>query len=265
MSNILEVCNLCIYDKKSKTMLLENINFKLKEGDIFGIIGESGSGKSILCRAILGLNPDYFEISGKMLFEDIDLSKASKHTLQQIRGKKISIIIQDAINAFNPIKKIQAQIVESLKGQEELLKTKINYKDWLLKVGLKDIEKVLNSYPFELSGGMLQRVMIALAFAQNSKLIIADEPTSSIDVINQKEILNLLKNLQEKEKKTVIFVSHDLGVVSYLANNLAVMKKGKIVEQNSAKLLFTNPQDEYSKYLIKASKTIFESCNRCLK
>ncbi|RBQ31418.1 nickel import ATP-binding protein NikD [Arcobacter sp. FW59] len=265
MNTILEISNLCIYNKKEEKNLLENINLKITQGEMLGIIGESGSGKSILCKSILDLNPNYFKITGNIFFDELDILKASPKQIQQICGKKISMIMQDSVNAFNPIEKIKTQFIESLIDKKDLKNAKNDSYFWLEKVGLTDIEKVLNSYPFELSGGMLQRVMIALAFAQDSKIIIADEPTSSLDMINQKEILNIFKNLQEKEKKTVIFVSHDLGIISHLANNIAVMKKGKIVEYNDTKSLLLNPQNEYSKYLIEAHKKLFNRFNECLK
>ncbi|AXH14310.1 nickel import ATP-binding protein NikD [Malaciobacter mytili LMG 24559] len=253
--SFLVIKNLNITNKK--LLLLENINFELKKGEVLGIIGESGSGKSLLCKTILNLTPSNLNAKGNILLEKQEILNSSCN----IRGKKIAVILQEAINAFDPMYKIGAQILESLEEKNKK-KAKEIALSWLEKMDIKDSKKVFESYPNELSGGQLQRVMIAIALAQDTPLIIADEPTSSLDVITQRKLLEIFKNLKNK---TLIFISHDLALVSKLANKILVIKKGKSIEYNQCETIFNNPQSEYTKHLIKTRKELSQRFLSCLK
>jgi len=252
--NLLEVRNLTIENPKTKERLIKNISFDIKEPTILGVLGESGSGKSLLCKAILGLLDTNLKLSGSIKLENIELINNEK----EIR-KNFCVVLQEALNAFNPLYTIQFHMLESIKYKKsEALKL---CKEKLEKVGLKDTKKILKSYAHELSGGQLQRIMIAIALLQNKKIIIADEPTSSLDSINQKEIINIFKNLN----KTLIFVSHDLALISYLANDIIVLKHGEIAEQGDKNNIFYNPKNEYVKSLLDIQNNLSKEFISCLK
>lgn len=247
--SFLSVRDLYILNKHTKECLVENVNFDMELGSVLGIIGESGSGKSLTCKAILGLLSANLGYSGSISLEGNEILGASYESLRKLRLEKLSAVFQDAMNVFDPLCTIGSQMVESLQEHMSYQEAKKLSKEWLEKVGLKQSERVFKSYPHELSGGMLQRVMIALALARKTPLIIADEPTSALDVISQKEIIKLFQTFTNSNN-SLIFVSHDLGVTSHLAKNLLVMKKGKVVEQGECKEIFDAPKHEYTNYLI---------------
>ncbi|WP_024953810.1 ABC transporter ATP-binding protein [Sulfurospirillum arcachonense] len=261
--SLLSVKNLTIRDKRTNNILVQDLSFELSLGKVLGIIGESGSGKSLTCKAILGLNPDWLEASGSVLFETEELLGKSHKDLRKIRGKKIAMVLQDAMNAFNPLYRVGHQMVESLCEFMSTAQAKKLSLQWLVKMGFEKPEVVFKSYAHELSGGMLQRVMIALALAQETQIIIADEPTSALDVIHQHEIINLFASIRD-EKHSLIFVSHDLGIVSYLADDVLVMKEGKGIEYKPSQNLFSNPEHEYTNYLIQTRRTISQRFSQCL-
>ena len=235
---------------------VDGISFSVEEGKTYAIIGESGSGKSVACYSMLGLvpmPPGKIE-SGEVWFEGQDLLKLSESQLRKIRGKGISIIFQDPMTSLNPFLKIGDQLIEPL-----LLHFGMSKKDaWrkgieiLEEVGIKDPAQRMKSWPFEFSGGMRQRVVIAMALVTEPKIIIADEPTTALDVTVQAQILKLLKELQIHRNIGVIFISHDLSVVADIADEIAVMQNGVFVEQGTRDAIFTNPQDEYTKKLLAA-------------
>ena len=260
--SVLCVQNLSITDSRTKTLLVDNVSFELSVGEVLGIIGESGSGKSLTCKAILGLNPSYFCTQGSVLFEGQELLGSSEATLRAIRGKKIAVVLQDAMNAFDPIARIGDQMVESLCERMSTHKAKEVSLQWLEKMGLKAPERLFKAYAHELSGGMLQRVMIALALAQECQIIIADEPTSALDVIHQRQIMDIFASLKEAHQ-AMIFVSHDLGIVSYLSDKVVVMKEGKSVEQNLTEGLFKQPKHDYTRYLIETRKALSRRFSQC--
>lgn len=247
--SFLSVKDLCIVNKYTGEILVDSVNFDMKLGSVLGVIGESGSGKSLTCKAILGILSPNLSYSGSISIDAEEILGADEESLRKIRLKKISTVFQDSMNAFDPLCTIGSQMVESLQEHMNSQEAKNLSKEWLEKVGLRDSERVFKSYPHELSGGMLQRVMIALALGRKTPLIIADEPTSALDVISQKEIIKLFQTFTDSEK-SLIFVSHDLGVTSHLAKNLLVMKKGKVVEQGVCKEIFDAPKHEYTNYLI---------------
>ncbi len=238
---------------------VDDISFSLKKGEILGIVGESGSGKSVTSLAIMQLItcPPGKIASGEIIFQKTDKScqdllKLTEKEIRKWRGNEIAMIFQEPMTSLNPVMKCGKQVMEAI-----LLHQKINKKEAKAKtielfteVLLPKPEEVFNRYPHELSGGQKQRVMIAMSISCKPSLLIADEPTTALDVTVQKTILELLKNLQQKHGMSVIFITHDLGVVAEIADNVAVMYKGKIVEQGNAKSIFNKPQHPYTQGLL---------------
>ena len=257
-SNILSVSDFSVSINSKK--IVRNISFSLKKKEITAIIGKSGSGKSLTSLSLLKLNNKNTILNGSIIFNKQDILCLSEEKLQKIRGKDIAIIFQDPMSSLSPLKKIKKQISESITTHNNLKKDQINKKiiELLILVGLKtDCSRILNSYPYQLSGGQKQRIMIAIAIANNPKLLIADEPTTALDYDTEQEIIKLLLKLKDKLSLTVLFISHDLRIVKKLADNILIMNEGEIKEINSTKEIFNNPQTIYSKLLIDATKTEF--------
>lgn len=240
------------------TTALKNISLSVNRDKILAIVGESGSGKTVTALSILQLLPKIAKVTnGGIIFSEdgkkvIDLTSLSKKELQQIRGDKIAMIFQEPMTSLNPVFTCGHQVAESLALHKKLSAADAKGKaiEWLRKVKLPEPEKVFSKYPHQLSGGQKQRVMIAIAMCCRPSLLICDEPTTALDVTVQKNILQLIKDLQEEEKMGVIFITHDLGVVSEIADNIAVMYKGEVVENNSVKEIFSDPQHPYTKGLL---------------
>lgn len=240
------------------TTALKNISLHVDRGEILAIVGESGSGKSVTALAILQLLAKTAKIkSGEILFspggrDEIKLLSITKKDLQQIRGEQVAMIFQEPMTSLNPVFTCGHQVVESLKLHKKLSfkKAKQEAIDWFRKVKLPEPEIVFSKYPHQLSGGQKQRVMIAMAMCCRPALLICDEPTTALDVTVQKNILQLIKELQEEEKIGVIFITHDLGVVKEIADRVGVMYKGEIVESNTVNEIFSNPQHPYTKGLL---------------
>lgn len=260
--SLLCIQDLSITDVRTNTVLVKNLCFELSLGQMFGIIGESGSGKSLTCKAILGLNPSWLKPSGSILFEGKELIGASEITLRQVRGKKIAMVMQDAINAFDPLYRVGEQMVESLYEVNEKSHARTRSLAWLFNMGFKEPEVVFRSYAHQLSGGMLQRVMIALALAQETQIIIADEPTSALDVIHQRQMIDIFASLRD-EKRSLLFVSHDLAIVSHLADKVLVMREGEGVECQDTQMLFENPHHDYTRYLIQMRRMLSQRFHQC--
>ena len=256
--NILEINNLTLKLTDSQRILVDNLSFDLEKNTILGILGESGSGKSLTAFSITKLLPPSIEISsGRILFNDgkdiINLASITNKELKKIRGGKISIIFQEPMTSFNPRIKLGKQVDEVL----ELHKPQIRPKDRKQKtlqlfneVGISEPERIYKSYPFEVSGGQKQRVMIAMALAAQPSVIIADEPTTAIDITVQRKIINLLLKLKETHDLSIIFISHDIGVLANISDKLLVMYKGKKVEEGSVSQILHNPSSAYTKGLI---------------
>src|SRR6187431_2180550 len=246
------------------TSALKNITFSVDRSEIFAIVGESGSGKSVTALSILRLLSKTAKFTrGKIIFSEdgkneIDLTRLSSKELQKTRGNKIAMIFQEPMTSLNPVFTCGEQVAESLQLHKKISfgEAKQQAIEWFRKVKLPDPEKVFSKYPHQLSGGQKQRVMIAMAMCCKPSLLICDEPTTALDVTVQKNILQLIKELQDEQKMGVIFITHDLGVVSEIADKIAVMYKGEIVETNSIKEIFTNPQHPYTKGLL-ACRPIF--------
>lgn len=247
------------HTREGITTAVKNVSFSVEEGEILGIVGESGSGKSVACYSLLGLvpcPPGRIE-SGSAIFGSQDLLNANEKILQSIRGNEISMIFQDPMTSLNPYMRVGDQLVETYRLHTHCTKMAARERAIaaLEEVGIHDSANRVNDYPHEFSGGMRQRVMIAMALISEPKLLIADEPTTALDVTVQAQILNLIKNLQQQRGLSVIFISHDLAVISNLANRVLVMKDGEVVEQGDVNQIFKHQQHSYTKKLIEAIPT----------
>lgn len=259
--NILEINHLSVYFKRNGQTdfcAVNNISLKLEQGEILGIVGESGSGKSVTALSILGLLPypkAYHLEKSSIVFNQTELIGLNNKEFQQIRGNKISFIFQEPMSSLNPLHKIGAQIAESLELHQNLSKEQIKKRTFelLQLVKIPEPEQKINAYPFELSGGQRQRVMIAMAIANNPQILIADEPTTALDVTIQEQIIDLLLELKQKLNMSIIFISHNLRLVHKISDHIAVMYKGDLLEYGTAKQVFENPQTSYTKKLISSN------------
>ncbi|MGY8945787.1 MAG: dipeptide ABC transporter ATP-binding protein [Flavobacteriales bacterium] len=248
---LLSVKNLCI--SISKIPILKNISFDLKKNEILGFVGESGSGKSITAFSIIKLlNSKNITQTGTINFNDNFIESLGSKDFEKIRGNEISIIFQEPMSSLNPSMKCGKQILETVSNHNSISLKKGRNKvlELIKKVQLSEPEIIYNKYPHQLSGGQQQRIMIAMAIACNPKILIADEPTTSLDGIVKKEIINLLKSIQKETKMSVIFISHDLQLVSKIAKKIIVLNKGEIVEFGSSNQIFNNPKKLYTKLLL---------------
>jgi peptide/nickel transport system ATP-binding protein len=245
---------------------VNGVSFQISRGKTLGIVGESGCGKSITGKAILGIEPKTSVISGSIKLEDVDLAKLKRNgkEIRAIRGSKISIIFQEPMAAFSPLYTIGNQIMESIllhrtKNKKEAMRLTI---DILQRVGISNPEKRIHQYPHEFSGGMMQRAMIAMALSCEPELLIADEPTTALDVTIQAQVLELMKQLQREFGMAIVFITHDLGIVAEMCDEVAVMYLGKIVEQATVKEIYHNPKHPYTKGLLRSIPTIGERKER---
>ncbi|MBF8148947.1 ABC transporter ATP-binding protein [Winogradskyella sp. F6397] len=258
MANLIEVqgLNISFFKHQLEKQIISNISFEIKPNEIVAVVGESGSGKSISSLALMGLLPKQISkiTAGSILFEDKNLANLSEKEFQSIRGNDIAMIFQEPMSSLNPSMRCGKQVEEILKQHVKLTDSEIKSEVLNLfeKVKLPNPKRIFKAYPHEISGGQKQRVMIAMAIACKPKLLIADEPTTALDVTVQKEILELLKTIQTETKMSVLFISHDLSLVSELADRVLVMYKGKIVEQGTTDTIFNHPKHNYTKALINA-------------
>lgn len=247
-----------IVQKGRNYPIVDQIGFHINEGEILGIVGESGCGKSITALSIQGLLGESLKVTGgQMLFEGQDLLQLSKPERRKINGKDITMIFQEPMTSLNPLIKIGKQVGEVLRLHDVIPKKEIEGRvvQALSEAGFREPKKVMDSYPHQLSGGMRQRVMIAMAIICNPKLIIADEPTTALDVTIQAQILELLKKINREHHTSILFISHDLGVVGRLCDRVLVMYAGKIVEEGQTLTILENPAHEYTKGLIHSIPT----------
>lgn len=259
MLPLLSIENLSVdfISEKQITHAVKNISFEVNRGEILAIVGESGSGKSVTSLSILQLLPQPpAKYSGQIIFNEedlqLDILHANSKQIRKIRGSKIAMIFQEPMTSLNPIISCGKQVMEALLLHKKISSVEAKQKtiEWFEKVKLPQPEKIFYRYPHELSGGQKQRVMIAMAMCCNPSLLICDEPTTALDVTVQKTILELIKELQQQQNMGVIFITHDLGVVAEIADRVAIMYKGEIVEQNDVQSIFKNPQHQYTKALI---------------
>lgn len=257
---LLWVQNLTVGIQRGKTVLtaVDDISFTVRPGEIVGIVGESGCGKSLTALSITGLLPAAArKVGGTVLFDGENLDALSEKAYSRIRGNAISTIFQEPMTSLNPLMRIGRQIAEPLvlHGHKNDRKVREQVLDIMGKVGLPQPEKLLQAYPHQLSGGMRQRVMIASAIICRPKLLIADEPTTALDVTIQAQILELLKDINRSLGTAILFISHDLGVISQICDRVLVMYAGRLVEEGSTRNIFWHPVHEYTKGLMESIPT----------
>lgn len=251
MDSIISVSDLSVsfFTKEGEVRAVDGISYDIPRGKILGIVGESGCGKSVSSYAIMGLleNPGRIT-SGEILFENRDLTKFSEQDYLKIRGRKMAMIFQEPMTALNPVLSIEYQITEQIKEHMGFNKKDARDKgiELLTKVGIPSPEKRIKDFPHQLSGGMKQRAMIAMALSCDPDFLIADEPTTALDVTIQAQILDLLQSIQDETHMTIQFITHDLGVISEVADHVLVMYAGKVVESGTNKEIFENPKHPYT-------------------
>ncbi|MEP0190096.1 MAG: ABC transporter ATP-binding protein, partial [Erythrobacter sp.] len=261
---VLSVRNLTVELPKGmeRRFAVENISFDLPRGEILCVIGESGSGKSVTANTLMGLLPSLMHVSsGEIRLQDQDLLKLPESALRNLRGRVVSMIFQDPLSALNPLMTVGDQVMEVMAahGEGTAETRQARALELLTEVGLPDPALMLHQYPFRLSGGQRQRVMIAMALALEPDILIADEPTTALDVTTQAQILDLIQQIQRKKGMSVLFITHDFGVVAEIADRVIVMEKGVMVEQGVADTVFTAPQHPYTKRLIAAVPRLRET------
>ncbi|MDE5908957.1 MAG: ABC transporter ATP-binding protein [Lachnospiraceae bacterium] len=269
MSHLLEVQGLttAFTGDYGKTISVDHIHFHVDEGEVVCIVGESGCGKSVTSLSIMGLLGRGGAVTdGSVFFDGKDLLSMEEKELDRIRGDQITMIFQDPLTSLNPVFTVGNQITESIRTHMHLSKADAakRAETLLTKVGMPDAHGAMKKYPHTLSGGMRQRVMIAMALSCNPRLLIADEPTTALDVTIQAQIMELLSKLQKETGMSMILITHDIGVVANMADRVLVMYAGQIVEEASAKELFENPRHPYTRALLDAIPTIRDDADRQL-
>lgn len=244
------------YTDRGRLTAVDGISLNVKKGEILGVLGESGCGKSVSFQSVMRLHDEKYntDYEGEIIFKGKDLLKLPFKKMQSIRGKEISMIFQDPSNSLNPVYTIGYQIAESIMIHQNISKNKAYKKavNMLRKTGIPMPEKRISEYPHQLSGGMQQRAMISMALASNPEILIADEPTTALDVTIQAQILDIIKELNSEFNMTVIFITHDLGVVAEICDRVAIMYLGQIVEESKTEHLFNYPLHPYTQGLIKS-------------
>ncbi len=256
MNRVLDIKNLSVSFRQdgALTDAVRGVSFHVDKGETVALVGESGSGKSVTALSTVSLLPDSAEISGSVNYEGEEMVDASEARLRKVRGNDISFIFQEPMTSLNPLHTLEKQIRESIQLHQGLTGDAARNKiiELLNKVGIRDPETRLKDYPHQLSGGQRQRVMIAMALANGPELLIADEPTTALDVTIQAQILDLLYDLKQAEDMSLLFITHDLGIVRKIADRVCVMQNGEIVEQGATKEIFANPQHPYTRKLLGA-------------
>ena len=257
---MLDVRNLSVVftDRREPFTAVDQFSLQMDRGEIVGIVGESGSGKSMTAHALMGLiRRSQVAVTGRALFRGTDLLALSREELRRYQGRDLSIIFQEPMTSLNPTMRVGRQVEEALRIHEKLspAERKAKALDAMALAGLPDPEGLYRQYPHQLSGGMRQRVMIAAALVLRPRLLIADEPTTALDVTIQAQILETLKEVNRREGVAILFISHDLGVVRALCSRVVVMKQGKIVESGPVDQVFYHPQEDYTKLLIASRPT----------
>lgn len=262
MGKILDIKNLKISFRTNNgnVQAVRDISLDLYKGETIAIVGESGSGKSVTARAIMGiLAPNAIVEGGEIIYDNKDLLKASEKELCKLRGSHISMVFQDPLSSLNPIVRVGKQITETMLINGKVAKKEAKERAIKLmeEVGIPEPEKRYNQYPFELSGGMRQRVVIAIALSANPDILICDEPTTALDVTIQSQILELINKLKEERHLSVVFISHDLGVVANMADKIAVMYAGKVVEYGNVDEIFYEPKHPYTWALLSSMPDLY--------
>ncbi|MCL6456799.1 MAG: ABC transporter ATP-binding protein [Gorillibacterium sp.] len=262
MDNSIQIDHLStyFYTEEGAVKAVDDVSFRVRSGEIVCIVGESGCGKSVTAMSIMGLveEPAGKVVAGTINFGGEDLLKLDKHSLRSIRGNEIAMIFQEPMSSLNPVMKIGEQIMEPLMIHLKLKKKQARARaiELIEQVGISRPEQIVDAYPHELSGGMLQRIMIAIAISCNPQLLIADEPTTALDVTIQAQILDMLREIQTNSNMSILLITHDLGVVAEMADYVIVMYSGKIVEEGEVVALFEQPKHPYTKGLLKSKPII---------
>jgi peptide/nickel transport system ATP-binding protein len=252
---LLDISDLSARSQLDGRPILRRVNLRLARGETLGLVGESGAGKSTIAKALLGLLPRTVQITaGRIVFGGRDLRTLSDRELNRIFGDEIALIPQDPLTSLNPGRRIERQLTDGLRLRRKLSwrEARLRALHLLDEVQIRDPERVMRAFPHELSGGMRQRILIAAAFALEPKLIIADEPTTALDVTVQKQVLRLMRNLQASHHTAVVFVTHDLGVVAQICNRVTLLFDGCVVESGTTAEILTGPSHPYTRALIAA-------------
>ncbi|OBZ19557.1 dipeptide/oligopeptide/nickel ABC transporter ATP-binding protein [Bacillus sp. FJAT-27264] len=262
MNNLMRIDGLSthFFTEDGEVKAVDDVSFRVREGETVCIVGESGCGKSVTAMSIMGLveSPGGRVTSGSIEFQGEDLLQLDKHTLRSMRGHELAMIFQEPMSSLNPVIKIGEQIMEPLRVHLKLNKKEARARaiELISQVGISRPEQIADSYPHELSGGMLQRIMIAIAISCGPKLLIADEPTTALDVTIQAQILDMLQQFKADSGMSILLITHDLGVVAEMADYVIVMYSGKIVEEGEVVELFSNPKHPYTRGLLKSKPVI---------
>ncbi|WP_339060373.1 ABC transporter ATP-binding protein [Tepidibacillus marianensis] len=268
MNHLLEVNNLQVSFRKGRNFIqvIDGVQFHVSQGETLGIVGESGCGKSVTSLSIMGLLPnDLSRIDqGEIHFNGMDLTKLSLDEYQKIRGKEIAMIFQEPMTSLNPVFTVGEQLIEVLYEHTKMKRKEASQLaiEMLKRVGIPRTKEVMNEYPHQLSGGMRQRIMIAMAMLLNPKLLIADEPTTALDVTIQAQILDLMRQLKEEYQTSIIMITHDLGVVAEVCDRVVVMYAGRIVEEGDIREIFHSPKHPYTKGLLQSIPNLNDEMER---
>lgn len=268
MSAILKVENLnvTLTHRKTSRKLVEDVSFEVHPGECLGILGESGSGKSMTVKSVLGLLDKNFKISGNAIFDGQDLLAASKEELRRIRGSRITMVLQNPMTCFDPLYRIGKQMAETFATHTTWNAGEIHTHslEILEQMRIRNGEEVLEKYPHQLSGGMLQRIMIGIAMALQPELLIADEPTTAIDAITQYEILEEFVRIKKQKNTAMLFITHDLGAISKVADRILVMNSGQIVDSGSFEHILTHAHDPYTRMLVEKRSAVMHCYRQIL-
>ena len=268
MSAILKVesLNVTLHHRRASKKLVENVSFEVRPGECLGILGESGSGKSMTVKSVLGLLDKNFQVSGSAIFDGQDLLKESKEELRRLRGSRITMVLQNPMTCFDPLYRIGNQMAETFATHTSWNAQEIRSRclEILDQMRIRNGEEVLEKYPHQLSGGMLQRIMIGIAMALQPELLIADEPTTAIDAITQYEILEEFIRIKKQKNTAMLFITHDLGAISKVADRILVMNSGHVVDSGSFDHILKHADDPYTRMLVEKRSAVMHRYRQIL-
>lgn len=268
MSAILKVehLNVTLHHRRASKKLVENVSFEVRPGECLGILGESGSGKSMTVKSVLGLLDKNFQVSGSAIFDGQDLLKESKEELRRLRGNRITMVLQNPMTCFDPLYRIGNQMAETFATHTSWNAQEIHTRslEILEQMRIRNGEEVLEKYPHQLSGGMLQRIMIGIAMALQPELLIADEPTTAIDAITQYEILEEFIRIKKQKNTAMLFITHDLGAISRIADRILVMNSGHVVDSGSFDHILKHADDPYTRMLVEKRSAVMHRYRQIL-
>ena len=268
MSAILKVENLnvTLNHRRASKKLVENVSFEVRPGECLGILGESGSGKSMTVKSVLGLLDKNFQVSGSAIFDGQDLLKETKEELRRLRGSRITMVLQNPMTCFDPLYRIGNQMAETFATHTSWNVQEIRSRclEILDQMRIRNGEEVLEKYPHQLSGGMLQRIMIGIAMALQPELLIADEPTTAIDAITQYEILEEFIRIKKQKNTAMLFITHDLGAISRVADRILVMNNGHVVDSGSFDHILKHADDPYTRMLVEKRSAVMHRYRQIL-